>query len=168
MASPVAPQVGVGFGPPPPPPGYPSMGPSPQAWAATRPTGGTLAVRAFALSLAGTVLAAAGYLVWIGSLSLAVQQKTGPNPTPQQQQAAVQELMASGQVQAPPRVAVAFFVVGLPLGVIGAVMAIRSLLRPESRRGLAIAACILGACATLCQILPMLSALMIRSGLHAG
>jgi hypothetical protein len=144
------------------------MGPSPQAWAAHRPTGGSQAVRAFSLALAGTVLAAAGYLVWIGSLSLAIQQKLGPNSTPQQQQAAMQELMASGQVQAPPKGAVAFFVVGLPLGIVGLVMSIRSLLRAEPRRGLAIAGCILGACVTLCQVLPMLSALMIHSTLHAN
>ena len=167
-ASPVAPQAGVGYGPPPPPPGYASMGPAPQAWAAPRVTVVSLAGRAFTLALAGTVLAAAGYLVWFGSLTLALEKKIGPNSTPQQQQAALQELMASGQVQAPPRAAVAFFAVGLPLGIVGLVMAVRSLLRQEPRRGWAIAACILGACVTLCQVLAMLSALIIHLGARAG
>lgn len=168
MASPAAPQAGFGFGPPPPPFGQTPIGPSTQAYAVPRPPGGSQAVGAFVLSLVGTLLAIAGYLTWFAPVSLAVLEKLGPNAPPERQQALFQELAFSEQFHEARTWAIPIYAAGIFCGVAGAVMAIRSLLRAESRRGLAIAACVLGACVTLCQVLPMLSALMIRSGTHAG
>jgi hypothetical protein len=120
------------------------------------------------LSLAGTLLAIAGYMTWFAPVSLAVFEKLGPNAPPERQQALFQELAFSEQFHQARSWAIPIYASGIICGIVGAVMATRSLLRPEPRRGLAIAACILSACITLCQILPMLGALMVRSGAHAG
>jgi len=162
LASPVQSTAANAFAPPPPPGAYPSpAGAPPHVQAAPR-AGGT-AVGAFVLTLVGTLIATAGYIALMGSYMLTVQAKLGANATPQQIEDAMREMMASGELQPVAPAAVAFFAVGSGFGIVGLILAIRSLLRQEGRRGLAIASCILGACITLCQILPMLGALAARS-----
>jgi hypothetical protein len=116
----------------------------------------------------GTLLAIAGYTTWFAPVYLEVFEKLGPNAPQERQQALFQELAFSEQYHQARTWAIPIYALGIFCGIVSLVMAIRSLLRPEPRRGWAIAACILAACITLCQVLPMLSALMIRSGTHAG
>jgi hypothetical protein len=123
-------------------------------------------VSAFVLSLVGVLLAFAGYLALIGSWGLAAQEKAGANATQRELEETMREMMVSGQLQLVPAISVTFFVIGLIFGLTGLILAIRSLMRQEAGRGLAIAACVLGACITLCQILPVLGALTAHSALR--
>lgn len=162
IASPVQSQAANAFAPPPPPGASPSpSGPLP--YPQPGPRGGGSAVGAFILTLVGTLIATAGYIALMGSYILTVQERLGPNATPQQIEDAMRQMMADGQLQLVSPVAAGFFAVGSLFGIVGLILAIRSLLRQEARRGLAIAACILGACITFCQILPMLGALTAPS-----
>jgi len=112
------------------------------------------------LAVVGLLIAAAGYLTWTGSLVIAVERQLGPNATPQQQQAALQKMLASGEI---PRAAIVLFAGGTLAGVLALIYGIRSLLRQESRRGLAIVGLIIATSITFCQVLPMLIALGSRS-----
>lgn len=127
--------------------------------------GKSKAVGAFVLAMAGTLFAAAGYLLIFGAAINQITNKLGPDATPQQQQMMMQELMAKGELI--PREAVICFFIGACLGIAGLVFAVTSLLRQESRRGLAIAACIIGACITFCQVAPVLNALLTRAAGHS-
>jgi len=123
---------------------------------------------ALTLSLAGTVLATLGWLMWMGALAARMIQKVGPDATQAEQTQALQELFASGQGYALPAAAIVVFVVGLCCGIGGLVLSVRALLAGTHRRGIAIAACILGACVSFCQIIPLLSAAAARHIASAG
>jgi hypothetical protein len=109
------------------------------------------------------LIAAAGYLTWLMAVSIAIEQKVGQGATRQQQDVALRQMLASGEMPPVPREAMVLFVGGALAGGLALVFGIRSLLRQESRRGLAIAALVLGASITFCQALPMLAALATRS-----
>jgi len=108
------------------------------------------------------VLATLGWLVWMGSMLMRVADKVGPHATEAEQTQAVQELLASGQGYVLPAAAMVIFLVGLCCAVAGLVLSVRVLLGGHRRRGMAIAACIIGACVAFCQIMPLLSALAAR------
>lgn len=113
--------------------------------------------------MAGVLIAAAGYLTWIGSLAIALERQLGPDATPQQQQAALHKMLASGERPPVPNGAMVLFAGGTLAGVLALICGIRSLLRQEPRRGLAVAGLILGTSVAFCQVLPMLVALAARS-----
>lgn len=167
MASPAGPPPASAFAPPPPPMGYPADGRAPAAPSSPRP-GGASAVSAFVLTLVGMLLAFAGYLALIGSWGMAAQQKAGTNATQRELEETLREMMVSGQLQLVPTISVAFFIIGLLFGATGLILAIRALLRQEAGRGFAIAACVLGAFITLCQVLPILGAISARSAFGQG
>ena len=118
---------------------------------------------ALTLSVAGAILATLGWLVWMGTLAVQLEEHVGPDATQSELMQATQELLASGEGYRLPPAAVVLFLVGLVCGVVGLVLAIRVLLSARQRRGTAIAACIIGAAVSFCQILPLLSALAARS-----
>jgi hypothetical protein len=109
------------------------------------------------------LIAAAGYLTWLTIVSLAVEQKVGQGATRQQQDVALRQMLASGELPPVPREAVILFVGGSLAGGLALIFGIRSLLRQEPRRGLAIAALVISASIIFCLALPMLVALATRS-----
>jgi len=140
---PVASPAGSAFQAPPPPPGQVQPLGLPSARRSSAPWALTLAITCAMLSLFG-------WLVWSVSLSILLEKKVGPRPTQQQVAQATQEIMFSGEMPTNP-LATAAAVVGALCGMGGLVLAVRSLLRQEPRRGMAIAACIISVCFTCCQ-----------------
>jgi hypothetical protein len=67
-----------------------------------------------------------------------------------------------------PATTLVIILVGVICSISGLVLAIRSLLRLQERRGMAIAACIISACFLVCQILPMLAALTAHQAAPAS
>ena len=118
---------------------------------------------ALTLSLAGFVLATMGWLVWMGNLGAKLMERVGPDATQTEQMQAAQEMIASGEASLLPPTAVVMFLAGLVCAALGLILAIRVLLTARAGRGLAIAACILGATVSFCQVLPLLSALAAQS-----
>ena len=118
---------------------------------------------ALTLSLAGFVLATMGWLVWMGNLGAKLIERVGPDATQAEQMQAAQEMIASGEASLLPPTAVVMFLVGFVCGTLGIILAIRVLLTARAGRGKAIAACILGATVSFCQVLPLLSALAAQS-----
>lgn len=137
-----------GFAPPPPPPGYeaPPYRPSERVgsagWALT-------------LSVLGALVAVGVSLVWLGMFGGKVMQRTGPEATQEEVNRIVQELVAKGETPRHPALAGAATAAALA-SIAGLVLGVRSLVRQEPRRGLAIAACILGAMFLICQMMLML------------
>jgi len=148
MASPVSPA----FAPPPPPGGTVASTPTPAAAHSQAPW-------ALTLALGGAVLSIVGCLAWLGAQLTLVQEKAGSNANPEQIREAYHDLLVSGQAQVMSATTLVIFLVGAICSISGLVLAVRSLLRLQERRGMAIAACIISACFLVCQILPMLAAL---------
>jgi hypothetical protein len=101
-----------------------------------------------------------GWLAWFVMLTQLAMEKLGPDHTPTQQEAAqaVQEIMTSGETPTSPVITVVVFI-GIICGLGGLLLAIRSLLRQEARKGMAIAACIISACFICCQSLLVMTQL---------
>jgi hypothetical protein len=97
-----------------------------------------------------------------------VQEKVGPNASQEQIDQAARDLLVSGQAQPIPATTLMILLVGVICSISGLVLAIRSLLRLQERRGMAIAACIISACFLVCQILPMLAALTAHQAAPAS
>jgi hypothetical protein len=118
---------------------------------------------ALTLSMAGVLLASLGWLAWMSNLGSKLVERVGPDATQAEQMQAAQEMIGSGEASLLPPTAVVMFLVGLVCGGLGLILAIRVLLTGRHGRGMAIAACILGATVSFCQVLPLLSALAAQS-----
>lgn len=164
MASPIGPELAqpssaMPPSPPPPPsggyrPGY-AMGGLTGPTAV--PPSSPLAAWALTLAISGAVLSLIGWVTIMGSILLQLEHKLGPNPTEEQARKVYIDMMASGQAVVITPLGAVVFIVGIVCGACALVLAIRSLLRQEHRRGVAIAACIISVCFTFCQIMPMLA-----------
>jgi len=142
---------------PPPPPGATGRSPQPAAWtpaspAPTAPFTSSSAGWALTLAITSAVLAVLGWFTWLGSMIGPVMKRVGPNATEEQIQKEFQELISSGQVPSNPMVAV-LGAAGLLCAIGGVVLAIRSILRSEPRRIMAVIACVIGACFLFCQVI---------------
>ncbi len=147
--------AGSAFQPPPPPPGQ-----LPPTGRGARQSGS--APLALTLAITCTVLSLVGWMVWLGTVGEKVQEKVGANPTQEQVTEALREVLTSGQMPRSSLATGAAFI-GVLCGIGGLMLAIRSLLRQEARRGMAIAACIVSVCFTCCVGLLMLMTLAVRS-----
>ena len=123
-----------------PPPGFPAYPPAPAASAA--PWALTLAITSALLSVFGGV-------AWAFTWFSVVAEKAGPNATQAEIQKLAQDLAASGQIPYSP-MAMAAAVVSSLCGIGGLVLAIRTLLWQQPRRGMAIAACIISVAFSCC------------------
>lgn len=157
MASPASPA----FTPPPPPTGIST---APTATIAS--IAHSQASYALTLALGGAILAIVGWFAWLGTQVALAQEKAG-STDPEHIREAYLELVASGQAQTMNATTLLILLVGAICSISGLVLAIRSLLRLQERRGLAIAACIIGVCFLICQILPMLAALTAHQAAQA-
>ena len=157
MASPASPA----FAPPPPPAGTVAPTPTPPAAHSQPPW-------ALTLALGGAVLAILGWSAWAATLLTLVQEKAGPNANQEQIDQAARDLLVSGQAPPMPATTLVILLVGVICSISGLVLAIRSLLRLQERRGMAIAACIISVCFLVCQILPMLAALTAHQAASAS
>ena len=112
-------------------------------------------------------MAIVGWLAYAVTLYVFAQNQVGPDATPEQIDEALSKLMVSGQTPMIPPVAVFILLLGAICSLSGLVLAVRSLLRSQERRGMAITACIISACFLVCQILPMLAALAAQQAAQA-
>jgi hypothetical protein len=140
-----------GFAPPPPPPGYQA----PYSYASQPPVRTSSAGWALTLTLCGAVVLIVLSLAWLAAISRQVMETTGPNAAQKDVERAFTELYTKGH---PPRFpGLATAALGAMLASIaGVVLAIRSLARQEPGRGMAIAACVVGALFLLCQFMLMM------------
>jgi len=112
------------------------------------------------------VLAIVGWLVWISPLYALALEQAGPNPTREQIDEIMQNIMTSGQAHTMNAATLLILLVGILCSLSGLVLAIRSILRSTERRGMAIAACIIGACFLVCQAMPMFVALTTQQAVQ--
>lgn len=139
-------QPGFGTQPPPPPMGYAghvgALPPSPRA------------VRGLLIALTGLVLVAFAWFGMLGAFAsryMPMMPSSG-QPTPEEVQALQTEMMEdmmSGKFKVPPFVQICG-VLGALCGLAGAAFGVTAILAGERRRGVAIAACILGVTFCLC------------------
>jgi len=143
---------------PPPPPGQvQAFRPAPAA--------ATYAPWAMTLAIACAVLSMIGWLVFMGSLLPLAEQRVGRNASEEQKTEAAREIMLTGQAGKPP-LAIAALAVGVLCGLGGLVLAVRSLVRQETRRAMAVIACIVSVCFLCCQVPLMI--LMLAKGATAN
>ena len=95
---------------------------------------------ALTLAVASAVLCLLGMLVWAGAVIAAIEQRHGPQPSEAQVRQALQEMRDSQQIPR-PRPARLALLAGAVCALVGLATAIRSLLRQERRRAMAIIAC---------------------------
>ncbi len=169
VASPAHPEgvqgASPGFAPPPPPPGFAPPPPPPgfgqqAGYAPARPRS---AGWALTLALAGAAVAIGVGLVWFVMLLGLAMDHAGPNATQAELERAWQEIVAKGQAPRSPGLAGAA-VAAVLASAAGLVLGVRSLVRQEPGRGLAIAACVVGALFVFCQLLLMLALVAPRPG----
>lgn len=124
---------------------------------------GNRAVWAFVCALVAAFLCCiATYIFGTHMVNQAVAQ-VGPNASVEELQREMQKLMTTpGGVQYPVP-SVTFFFAGMILALISIWLAVQALIYQESRRILAIVACMVSACFTFCQVMMMLAALASRS-----
>ena len=157
---PVASPAGSAFRPPPPP------GDQAQAPVAPATAASPYAAWGLTLSLTCAVLCTLGMVVWFGQFGLLAVEKLGDNPHPTReetqkaQQEIMEEIIAEGRYPT-NTFSTAAALIGALCGLGGLVLAVRSLLRQERRRGMAIAACLIGACFVVCQ-LPLLAVSCVK------
>ncbi len=140
------------FEPPPPPSGM-----APARVEDYRRASGAPA--ALTLAIFSAALAALGVLVWITLLMERVEEQLGAKAggvhvreiSHQELQEAVQKVLTSGNVPRSP-LASGALLIGTVSGLMALVLAVRSLLRQEPRRGMAIAACIISTAFLFCQM----------------
>ncbi|MGQ9651572.1 MAG: DUF7560 family zinc ribbon protein [Phycisphaerae bacterium] len=143
-------------GPVMPPPGYP-VGPPAQA-ASAAPWALTMAITCSLLSIFAAI-------VWSGNLMKSLTEKVGPNPTQEQIQKAYSDMISSGQLPY-SSLATAAAIVGTLCGIGGLVLAIRTLLWQQPRRGMAIAACIISVAFSCCGGFLLLTSLAGRAAVQ--
>jgi hypothetical protein len=153
---PVAAPLGQPSAPTVPPPGFPAYPPAPAASAA--PWALTLAITSALLSVFSGV-------VWMYTWASVLAEKSPSDATPEQMQKLAQELAASGQIPYSP-LAMAAAVVASLCGIGGLVLAIRTLLWQQPRRGMAIAACIISVAFSCCGGLLVFMSLASRMAPH--
>ncbi|NLE58955.1 MAG: hypothetical protein GX616_11375 [Planctomycetes bacterium] len=136
-----------------PPPGYPVHPPAQGASAA--PWALTMAITSALLSMFAS-------MVWLGTWVNVVAEKAGRNATQEEIQKIASELAANGQIPYSP-LAMAAAVVGSLCGIGGLVLAIRTLLWQQPRRGMAIAACIISVAFSCCGGLLVFMSLASRA-----
>jgi len=159
MASPASP-ASPAFTPPPPPRGAAAPTPTTSATHSQAPW-------ALTLALSGAVLTIVGWFAYLGTQVALAQEKAG-STDPEKIREAYLDLVASGQAQAMSAATLLILLVGSICSIIGLVLAVRSLLGAQARRGMAIAACIISVCFLVCQILPMLAALTAQQAASAS
>ncbi|UCD29497.1 MAG: hypothetical protein JSV03_03175 [Planctomycetota bacterium] len=132
------------FQPPPPPSGtiYPPQ---------TAVHASKSAIMALVLAIICTVLCFLGWIETTIILSNLVYEKVGLNASDEQMRQAIQEIVAGGNIPTSPLAASAS-IIGAICGLGGLILAIKSLLQQETRKGIAIAACIISACFMCCQL----------------
>lgn len=159
MASPARPGEGPpphpGFAPPPPPPGF---APPPH-----RPPRHGSAGWALGLVILGAILAMAAGFVWSLMISHHAYNELGAGASQQELQQFIEKQMMAGKLPTHP-LSAGLAVISTLLGLAGLVLAVRSLVRQEPGRGLAITACIIGALFLFCQIMLMWLLLGIKGG----
>jgi len=130
--------------PPPPPPGsgYPTT-------AQHMPTSNA-AVWALILAITSAVLSILGWFIWWIMITNKAIEKVGMDASQEELSRAVQEILLSGSVPISP-FASAAAILGALCGITGIILAVRSLLQQQARKGMAITACILGVLFTCCQ-----------------
>lgn len=116
-----------------PPPGYPV---SPPAQAASA------APWALTLAITSALLCMLGFMVFAYQIQKAGMEKLGPDASFAEAQQAAQEMLTSGKIPPSP-LAIAFSITGNLCAIGGLVLAIRTLLWQQPRRGMAIVACII-------------------------
>lgn len=145
MATPAASSTPAG-GSPPPPPASAEWSASPGARRSPS------AVWALIVSATSILLVMLGGFVWFGVVASQISEKLGTTePTKPQVQEAMQEMMENGEM---PSVSfsTACAVVGLLCGVGGIALGIRSLIRQEPRKVLAVLGCLLGFSVLFCNV----------------
>jgi hypothetical protein len=151
-----APPTPQGFGPPPspgfappPPPGY-----GPQVAYAPRPSGS--AGWALGLTIAGAVTLVGLMMVWMGLVYKAAMDTAGPNATQAELQRVVEDNYLHGHF--PHATGLVMTGVAAMLASVGGlILGVRSLVRQEPGRGMAITACILGGIFLFCQMLMLVT-----------
>ena len=131
--------TGLALESPPPPPGSGGIdaGVSRPVHSRRAPS---CAAAALALAVASAVLCLVGMLVWVGAVIAVIEQRHGPQPSEAQVRRALQEMRDSEQMPKPRLVRLALLA-GAVCALVGLATAIRSLLRQERRRAMAIIAC---------------------------
>jgi hypothetical protein len=140
-----------GFPAPPPPPGYgpptgygPPMGYAPRA--------GSSAVWALCLSILGALMIVGLTMAWALLLSKSATEALGSSASQAEIQKYVEDAMRQGNM--PHRQGLALTgALAMIASIGGLVLAVRALVRRESGRGMAIAACILGGIFLFCQFI---------------
>jgi hypothetical protein len=136
------------------------MGYGPQAGYGPRP--GSSAGWALGLTILGAVMLIGVGMAWAVFVSQAAQAALGASPTQEQIQKFAEDSMRQGNF--PHRQGLAMAAVAAMLASIGGlVLAVRSLVRQESGRGMAITACVLGGIFLFCQVMMMMMFLAARS-----
>ena len=143
---PQASPAGQAFQPPPPPPG---IGYVTQTITKSRSNS---AGRALVLAIICAGLCLVGWLILMGTLASLAMEKAGKDATPEQINHAIMNILTSGQAPTNPLVTAAAFI-GVICGLAGLLLAVRSLLSQEARKGMAVAACIISACFICCQFI---------------
>lgn len=136
--------------------GYPVRSPAQAASAA--PWALTMAITSALLSIFAS-------LVWLGNLARVLTEKAGPNATQEELAKVYSNMIASGQLPHSP-LATAAAVVGTLCGIGGLVLAIRTLLWQQPRRGMAIAACIICVAFSCCGGFLLLTSLAGRAAVQ--
>ena len=114
------------------------------------------AVAALVLTISSVALCLFGLLIWASAVSAAIEQQHGTGPSEEQIRQALQQMQATGQMPRPRPARLALFA-GMVCALAGLAMAIRSLLRQESRRAMAIVACATCGCLACCQAIGALA-----------
>ncbi len=131
-------------------------------WGPSQPSSST-APWALTLALTCMVLAFVGYVALGAQITAATMERLPQNPTNQQikeaQREFAQEIMEGGRFPPNPLMTAAG-IIGALCGIGGIVLAVRSLIRQEPRRGMAIAGLIISACFVVCQFPLILFATM--------
>lgn len=122
------------------------------------PSAGWALVLAFACGLLSLV----GWAAWTLAMTTLLEERLGPQPTQQEIAQAWEDLVSSGQVPR-PRLSIWAPTLGVPCGLVSLALAIRSLIRQEARRGMAIAACVISVCFTCCLGLLTMMNLAVRA-----
>lgn len=126
------------------------------------PTRGNRAGVAITLAILALIFMVAGIGIWMVMLTKMVQDRVGTNPTRQQMNDALQQIMAEGKTPRSPIVGAAVLIATV-CSISALVMAISALIRHERGRGKAIVACILSAALLFCQVGMILAAMASRA-----
>lgn len=131
-----------GWAPPPPPAG---------GTGSAQPSHARHAEKALVLAVIGAGLSVAAFMLWSTAVKNIIDAEVGSSADMAQIMRAYEELVKTGHLPRPPAlmVLVAF---GALSSLAGVVAGARSLAKSDSRRGLAISACIVGGVFLLCPL----------------